>query len=371
MALFSVLWACGNKTRDLDQYESFEPNFVLKDSLVIDYLGMLSLMDIKVDGSEYLLYDHQRKELLRVNADGEILLNKNLTSDSKDGYGSYFFSCHYMGEKEIVVFTYNEAYVYDNELNLVKSLDLPFYFETNTVGGGHVNLLLDETLFTNSVAADVSNDFLKEEDYLASYPFLTVYDMKKEEVMAREPIPSGSQLIKNPGEYRETAPFSLVYKEQLYLLFSYSPEIYKYSFPEMELLETIELSPGKDYVQAEPTPRKGDGLGKFFNELASSNYVCLYESNGYLITSFLGGAPKEEVDALPKDVVGGEDFMRVMNKYKIPYYQIISDGKKLWEGHLDIDFRYKGGRLFAARNVNLPHVEEELDHVAFYFYDIE
>jgi hypothetical protein len=307
MSLFSVIWACGNNSSDQDQHEAYEPNFVLKDSLVIDYLGMLSLMDIKEDGSEYLLYDHQRKELLRVNREGDILLNKNLTSDSKDGYGPYFFSCHYMGEEKIVVFTYNEAYVYDNELNLIKGLALPFYLETNTVGGGHVNLLLGKILFTNSVAVDISNDFLKEENYLAAYPFLTVYDMERDEVIRRAHIPSESQLIKNPGEYRETAPLSLIHEGNLYLLFAYSPEIYKYSLPELELLETIDLSPGKNYVQAEPMPRKGDGIGKFFSELASSNYICLYESNDYLITSFLGAAPKVEVDALPKDVVGGED----------------------------------------------------------------
>lgn len=30
----------------------------------------------------------------------------------------------------------------------------------------------------------------------------------------------------------------------------------------------------------------------------------------------------------------------------------------------------QGGRLFTSRNLNLPKIEEELDYVAFYFYEI-
>ncbi|MEX0883920.1 MAG: hypothetical protein WDZ72_10645, partial [Cyclobacteriaceae bacterium] len=130
-------------------------------------------------------------------------------------------------------------------------------------------------------------------------------------------------------------------------------------------------NPGEAYVQIMPASPKAEGFDRFFKELAASNFVNLYRSNGYLMTAYLGAAPQEKVDALPKNVVGGPEFSALQKQYKSPYYQVVKDGKKLWEGHLDIDFRYKGGRLFAYRNLHLPQVEEELDYVTFYFYEIQ
>ncbi|SHN03560.1 hypothetical protein SAMN04488057_105354 [Cyclobacterium lianum] len=38
----------------------FEPRFVLTDSLVVNYLGRLSILDIKAEGSAYLMHDFQK-----------------------------------------------------------------------------------------------------------------------------------------------------------------------------------------------------------------------------------------------------------------------------------------------------------------------
>jgi len=291
--------------------------------------------------------------------------------DIKDGYGSSFISAHYHGYNEVLILTHKGFYSYDLSLNLIDSKDNPFAVFTNTVMGGHANLITDGALFTNIYPDNFSREMFEQEDFLSQFPFLTVYDLEQENILARQFIPASSQMIKNKGEYREAAPFSIRDGDTIYLLFSYSPEIYQYSFPELELQNRINLNPGEAYVQIMPASPEAEAYDRFFKELSASNFVNLYQSNGYLMTSYLGAAPQEKVDALPKNVLRGPEFSALRKQYKIPYYQIIKDGIKLWEGHLDVDFRYKGGRLFAYRNMHLPKVEEELDHVAIYFYEIQ
>lgn len=364
--------SCADGDRENIARDDFEPRFVITDSLVIDYLGELRILDIQPDRSEYLMYDFQRKEMVRVDRNGKILLAKNLTGDSKDSYGQYFISAHYHCPDEVIIFTDHEIYWYDLEFRLTESRKSPFGIFTNTYGSaGHVNLLSDGVLFTNIYPDNPSQEFFEQEDFLSQFPFLTVYDLEQDKILTSQYFPGSSQMIKNPGEYREAGPFSIRDGASLYLLFSYSPEIYRYSFPALELLDTIPLTPGATYVQIDPASPKAEAFDRFFKELGASSYVNLYQSNGYLMTAYKGAAPQEKVDALPRNIVGGEEFSALAKEYKIPYYQVIKDKRKVWEGHLDIDFRYRGGSLFARRNLQRPRVEEELDYLAFYFYEIQ
>ena len=56
-------FSCASGDKDNLAGDGFEPRFVITDSLVIDYLGGLNIMDIKPDLSEYLMFDFQRKEM--------------------------------------------------------------------------------------------------------------------------------------------------------------------------------------------------------------------------------------------------------------------------------------------------------------------
>ncbi|WP_146947764.1 hypothetical protein [Cyclobacterium qasimii] len=345
------------------------PPFIVTDSLVVDYLGNLNIVDIKPDRSEYLMYDPQRKEFLRINKDGDIILSKNLSSDGKDSFGNYFYAANYYGKDKLLIFPYSGGiYTYDLQFNLLRKEDL-FNIFTNSLGSGQATHLVGDKLFSNKYPEKASEDLYAHEDYLARHPFLTVYDLDKKEVIAEQYIPKESQIIQHPGKYKEPAPHSIVMGDELYLLFSNSPEIYKYSFPELKLLGQVALKPSDKYVQVKPFPVEGLGNG-VFNDLAGSEYFHFSASNGYLLTGYLGAAPQDKVDALPQNLLGGEDFMALVKEYKVPYYQILKGNKILWEGQNNIRFRFKGGYLFANRDINQPLVEVEKDHVVYYFYEI-
>ena len=346
------------------------PQLIIIDSLIVDYLGTLTMIDIKPDRSEYLMYDGQRKEFSRISAEGDIILSKNLSGDGKDSFGAYFYAANYYDDDKILIFPYSGGiYTYDLKFNLLTKETPSFNLYTNSIGGGLATRLVCEKLFANRYPEKQAKDFFDQEDYLSRFPFLTVYDLKKKEIIAEQYIPKETQLIQHPGNYRETAPHSIMMRDELYLLFSNSPEIYKYSFPGLNLLGKVDLNPSEKYVQVKPFPMRDLGIGAF-NELAGSEYVHFSASNGYFLTGYRGAAPQDKVDALPQDLLGGEAFMALVKEYKIPYYQIIKGDEKLWEGHIDVQFKYKGGHLFADRNIHQPLVEEEKDYVAFYFYKI-
>ncbi|NHE55514.1 hypothetical protein [Cyclobacterium plantarum] len=57
--LIGLSLSCSNSGHENKSGDDFIPQFVITDSLVIDYLGELNIMDIKPDRSEFLMFDLQ------------------------------------------------------------------------------------------------------------------------------------------------------------------------------------------------------------------------------------------------------------------------------------------------------------------------
>ncbi|AKP51350.1 hypothetical protein CA2015_1923 [Cyclobacterium amurskyense] len=365
----SILFFCQCQTK-IESEGEIMPEFVITDSLFIDYLGQLNMVDFKEDQSEYLLYDRQRKEFVRVNNKGNILQTKNLSIDGKDYFGTQYFSINYLPNNQLLFVGSGHFFWYDRELNLIEKKEIPFNIKSIYFSPGHVNLVQEQRLFTHAYSKDINEASTERDEFLSSHPFLTVFDFKEEKFISQDYIPKSVQMIKSPGKYLDSAPFSLLHNEELYLLFANSPEIYRFSFPNLELMETIELNPGKStYSQIAPLPFENYEGGTFEMVFENSAYFGLFSSNEYLLTGYYGAIPSDVMEEYNSTATQEEKTI-IKEKYKIPYYQIIKEGKKLWEGHLDIQFKNQGGRLFADHKLNQPKVEEELDYIPFYFYEL-
>lgn len=354
------------------QIESdFTPGFVVTDSLIIDYLGQINLVNFKADRSEYLLFDPQRKEFIRVNKEGNILQSKNLEKDSKDQFESSYLSIDYLADGRLLFVGMNHFYWYDSELNLLEKKEIPFNIKSVYFSPGHANLVRGQNLFTHALNKGVDDDSREKEDFLANFPFLTVYDFVEEKIISQDYIPKSAQMIKAPGKYMDSAPFSVLLGDDLYLLFQNSPEIYRYSFPTLNLIETIPLAPdNSSYAQIKPVPFKNyQSMSSYSMLTENSAYFGLGASNGFLLAGYHGALPSDVVE-IYNSTTSDQEKKEIRETYKIPYYQVVKEGEKLWEGHLDVQFQFQNGSIYASRNVNLPRVEKELDYVPFYFYEI-
>ncbi|MCC5939673.1 MAG: hypothetical protein JJU34_20500 [Lunatimonas sp.] len=348
----------------------FSVRFDVVDSLVIDYLGELTLLNERSDGSEFLLYDFRASTYVRVSEDGTIHFTKKLEKDGKDNHGDVMVTAGYFGDSTIAVFGMQGYYLYDLRFNLKEKKSFPFQVYTNSVGGAHGIRQIGDFLFTSRYPEDLSADFFEKPDYLAEFPYLTLYDWRNDEIRSEQYIPVESKMIQRPGKYREPAPHALLQDEELLLLFYYSPEIYRYSLPSLELLGSMDLQPSTAYSQVVAVSDMGRPFEQFFSDLAGSSYFHFSKVGSFLLAGYKAGVPQTEVDALPRDRVGGPKFMELVEKYKKNHYQLVLDGKKVWEGPLEVEFRHSGQRLYAHRNLKHRQQEEELDYVVLYFYDI-
>jgi hypothetical protein len=362
-----LMVACGSREKTASHSE---PELIVTDSLVIDYLGTLQLLDFKPDRSEFLLYDFQRSELVRVDHKGNIRQQANRSLDGKDSYQSRFFiSANYRDNGDILIETFGRLFVYDSALTLMEKRKLPYELATGTIGGSRVTLPIADYLYAFSVGTG-DNDKLQDASSLHTYPFLTAYDLASSQVTAREPMPAKSQMVQNPGVYRSMDPIPLYRDGLLHLMFRYSPEIFVYDFPSLKLKEVLDLHPEPTYRQIPPV-KKYENFDGFFAELASSTYTGFAHSNGYLLTSYLAAAPQDEVDALPRDVVGGPDYLAVREKYKKSYYQVFRDKEKIWEGKWEVDLQMHNDLIYSTHRPGVDPQTEERDEVVFYFYELK
>ncbi|MCH7415338.1 hypothetical protein MM213_17690 [Belliella sp. R4-6] len=346
-----------------------EVDLVVADSLVIDHLGKLYMIDLKEDHSEFLLYDILTNEFLRVNKKGDILQQVNRTGDGKDNYQSdYFLTAQYLDSGDILIETFGQQFIYDGEFNLKEKRKTPYSPITNRIMGSTVNLPIGDLMFSSAFKTEENRDAFWE-SFGIGYPLLTSYKVEDFSIISRTEFPKESQMVLNPGSYNFDSPLAVYHKDELYINFSSSPEIYVYDFPSMELKRHVPLQPGENYKQNTPSD-PNENFGSFFNRLASSVYEGFNFSNGYLITWYKGAAPQEEVDALPRNVVGQPEFQALAKKYENTYYQVFEGDRKLWEGAKDVKLSSCRNLMYSKLKEGEEEDEIEKDYEVFYFYEL-
>jgi len=371
LTILAAAAACGEKTQETHS-EAYIPELMIKDSLVIDHLTQLAFIDVKYDHSEFLFYDFKTSEFFRVDKSGEILLKANRREDGKDSFkSSYFTTAHYIQNDQVLVITHTSAFIYDLDFNLIETKKVNFELVTRTIGGSRAALSSGEYLYTFSL--DITGDvraIVESDDFSVAYPFMTVRDINSLDTLHTAYIPKGTQMAINPGQYNNLDPIVKLVKDEMFVLFPNSPEMYVYEFPELKLETSWELNPGDTYKQIKPS-NKDIGLDGFFQALASSEFKGFTFSNGYLLTQFEGGAPQAEIDALPNRTVGSPEFMELVKKYKSKYYyQIFKNQEKLWQGTWDVNLSSVRDVLYSNAKPGEDPDAVEKDMQTYYFYEL-
>ncbi|MCE7053205.1 hypothetical protein LZF95_00865 [Algoriphagus sp. AGSA1] len=372
ISIILVIISCGEKT-DETKVMAYIPELVITDSLVIDNLTELALIDVKEDHSEYLFYDFKTDEFFRVNKLGEIILKANRSEDGKDSFKArYFTTAHYLQDDRILVLTRTLTSIYDLDFNLIDSKQNDFELVSRTVGGSRAALTFGDYLYTFSM--DISEDaqaIYESDEFSIAYPFMQVRDINTLETLHQEYLPKESQMAINPGLYNNLDPIVKIMQEEMFVVFPNSPEMYVYGFPELKLKTFWKLNPGEDYKQIKPS-NPDIGLDGFFQSLAASEYKGFAFSNGYLLTFFERGAPQDEIDALPNRTVGSTEFNELVKKYKSNYnYQIFKGQDKIWQGDLDVNLWSVRDVLYSNTKPGEDPYAVEKDVQTIYFYELK
>lgn len=368
----SFIYSCDSPEKAPVSENILVPELVLVDSLVVDRLTQFDIVDVSVDHEYFLLYDWITSEFMVSSPSGEILAIANLTGDGKNSYKeNYFIGAKFKGNDQILIQAHSGIYIYDLDLNLKEKKSNSYGLETRRVGGSRSFDVFEDYLYTFSIESEDSKEIYENDEFSKSYPFFTIRDAETLEVISTTFIPENSHLAKNPGFYNNIDPIVQFQDRSVYVLYPNSPELYVYDLPALELKKSFNLSPSQGFKLAKPY-KKGESLKGFFNSLAASEYQFLAFSNGFLLTMYDAAAPQEEVDALPKDMVGGEEFVALVEKYKFIYtYQIFKDEKKIWEGIWDINLKEVRDMVFSFSKFGEDPDAEEKDFQTVYFYELK
>lgn len=370
--IFLVICSCEQDVKENTTSQKAIPELLIVDSLIVDRLTEFTLVDVNENRSTYLLYDWKTSEFMNVSRSGEILAIASLTGDGKNSYkDGIFYGAKYWGEDWILIQTYSGLYRYDLNFQLIEKLNHSYQLVTRRVGGSRAFDIFGKYLYTFSIEEVDAAEVYKNEDFSISYPFLTIRDAQSLDILKSEFIPKTSAMAEKPGKYISLDPIVQLKKDRLFVLFPNSPEMYEYDFPSLNLRNSWDLNPGKSFKLARPVVGE-EGVKGFYNSLAAEEYQYFAFSNDYLLTIYVGAAPQEEVDALPQDVVGGQEFNEIIDKYKDHnYYQIFKEEEKLWEGTWDINLQVVRNLIFSNAKVGEDPEAVEKDFQTLYFYELK
>ncbi|MFC3417743.1 hypothetical protein [Algoriphagus hitonicola] len=363
--------SCGTSDQNTKEETDRVPELTLVDSMQIDRLVVPTLLDYSEDGKHFLFFDFQSNELILTDPLGKVLISTNRSEDGPNSYKSgYFSACRFVNGNQILVDTYAGSFLYDFAFNLIDSK--PAKIQTiSQMLGDTPGFVVDENYQFKFGYLESDLDQIRVDDQLKmdEYDFLKVSNADGE-VKFSSQVPRSVNYIQKPGQYMGYDPIAKIKNDRIYLQFMLTPAIYTYSFPELELLDSINLDPGENFRPTEPAPEQ-ENFGIFFEDLKGSRYENFIFSNDYLLTWYLKGAPDEEVDALDRRVVGDEKYQAVEKKYKTPVYQIYKEKEKIWEGEWPIKLNVKKDLLYS---VNAKPGEDpnsvERDVQTFYFYEL-
>ena len=188
--LCALILACSEKSEET-QSGAYIPELVITDSLVIDMLTQPYLMDVRDDGSEFLFFDFNTDELLRVSKTGEILAKANRSEDGRDSFKTrYFTTADYSGEDKILITTHASVFIYDLDFILKEEKPIDFSLVTRRIGGSNAAEVYKDYLYTFSVQNDDGEKVYSSEEFSTSYPFMTIRDLNSLEIIKSEYIPT-------------------------------------------------------------------------------------------------------------------------------------------------------------------------------------
>ncbi|SIO13043.1 hypothetical protein [Algoriphagus halophilus] len=270
--------------------------FEIYDSLVVDHLGNLTLMDISPDGSTFLLQDQGSNDILVINGQGEILYQYN---NSEDGPNSY------INKSGKALFINNEEYLIPTTMNLVQyklSGELLNTFKPEF--SGSANLIVSSS---KSVIKQGENYFFKiqgrypEQNDLVNSRNLEKVNVNTGEYQPIIPIPKSSKFANPEANFAgfDYYPVFDVDQDSLYFIFRNEPNLYTFSLSNLDSPAFTKTIPFEEFIERNSSQGLENGGFNIRDLLLGSiNDLKKMESGEFLIFYTSGLTDQEAEEAM-------------------------------------------------------------------------
>jgi hypothetical protein len=362
---FISLLSCRFEPSTNDDDLGADSKFILKDSIVVDYLGNLQITDYLEDKQSYLGLDLSNNSIIQFNKDGDILYEPIIGGEGPEDIRGTIYSLGYSKSNSLLAQTRTFLYELNFQGDILKKIKLPdgdlytMMRLTNSVIGDKVLLLHDNN-------TDLRPIF---RDYFHEVRNITVIDMKTEQVTFEVPFEDSSLYKNNDYYYRITCPSFVVntLDSSVYVLYPYEKKIYQYDFSKgFLLMKVIETNP--EHFKEPEKARFGSDFNIMKSVSYDSYYLNIYNNRTYTLLEYVTGMPK--TISQPGSIAGLNELLTDHNNR---YYQVFKNGEKIGydierpSGMMDLRYFHQNNQAV----FQLDKRKAERDYEVFYLYEVD
>ncbi|MDR7132198.1 hypothetical protein J2X69_004565 [Algoriphagus sp. 4150] len=309
---FSLIACSGEKeeTKTSTPLTEQSLGFEIYDSLVVDYLGNLSLMDISPDGKSFLLRDQTTDSILVSDIEGEILYQYKLSGEGPNQYQSNLYGkSKFLTSNEFLIPTTAGVYRYNIQGQLQKKYTPDFTPRAQIIIGGADNLFIKgDRLFLN-LPGRGSDDFGSQGiDYQKKSTHIEVLDLQTETYAPAIPFPITSKFSSKEKAYKffSSYPAISIDSDSLYIAYRHEPKIFAYPLADLSTLASTKVIPFESFFENEPKSAQVDDNINISELYAGTINSLIAMGNQQFLVDYLAGLTSEEYE----ETVGkaGEDM---------------------------------------------------------------
>jgi hypothetical protein len=363
---FTCFFSCDLDSNNKEKVErNLNTQFILKDSILLDYLGNVQITDYLSQKQSYLGLDLSSNSIIHFNDKGEMLYDPILTGEGPGLITGTIFSLGYLNDESILVQTRIALYKLNFKGDILKKIDLPnetlysYGRFTNYVRGKKVYLLHDNNTALRPIYRE----------YFDQVRHVTVVDLEDESINTVIPFEDESMYKNNDYYYRMSIPAISLNKidSSINIIYPYEKKIYQYEIGNSYSLRNIIDTNPSNFKEPERANYSSD-----FNTMKSlaydSYYLNIFNNSNFIMIEYVTGLP---LTISPPQSLSELNELFIDNNER--YYEIFKDGKKVGE-----DLRRPSGMMdlkyFHENNTVLFQLDKrkvEKDYEVFYIYEID
>lgn len=298
-------FACGQSSESSKEQKRF--SLEITDSVQVDYLGEMMLLDYDPKTDKYLLANDSYYEYMEVDAEGEILNHNKFKSDGPDAVETAL-GLGYVDEK-VTVLTQTSGYYQFLDSSKVAEISIPYNYQI-FMFYPKLGVFRDKdrtyfpSLWPETFAVNMEEgDFYKK---LYRLPILSSLDEANQDTVGVVRLPDNSKLL--DGQVHGF-PIPVYTKTNDHLLLSMWLEprfyIYKQSGDKFDYERTVEMDiPG--WVHYDPVPAdKAEQFFEGFSKKLSGNLTNFFTVGDYYVAVYNKGISEAQITALGRPNDGG------------------------------------------------------------------
>lgn len=274
--------------------------FEIYDSLVVDHLGNLEMMDISPDSQTFLLRDQNTDSILVASATGELLFQYKLSGEGPNQYRKNLYGkSRFLNNEEFLIPTTGGVYRYDIQGSLQKHYEPDFTPMAQIIIGGAENLMIHGgQLYLNLPGRNAEEFGSQGIEYQQNSTHIEILDLQTETYSPAVTFPESSKFSSSEKAYKfySTYPTYAIDSDSLYISYRHEAKIFAYPLTDLSTLGSTRTIPFEVFVENEP---KSDQVENNINisELYAGtiNKIIALENQQFII-DFLSGLTSEEYD---------------------------------------------------------------------------